>query len=180
MINLIPQSAKRSLLIEYWVRVVSVWLTVWSIAFFVGASILYPAYVLIGYQIEAYETTAQEASQKVLVYENISTSLVQASVQAKTIIDESSELDFSEFIDLFEGLQGTKIHLSQIGLSRNVTGIAPVKLVGVADDRQSLASFRDKLLAEEHVTEVDLPISNLARDKDIQFSITVTLKNDKI
>ena len=179
MINLIPSSARRSLLIEYWVRVLSTWLILWSVSLFASALILYPAYVLIGSQVAVYETSAKEASQKVASYENVSMSLVQASVQAKAIMDELSIPVFSDYIELFEGLQGTGIQINKIGLSRVDNGIAPVLLVGIADNRQSLASFRDRLLAEEQVVSVDLPISNLARDKDIQFSITVTLKNSQ-
>lgn len=180
MINLIPSVAKRSLLIEYWVRVISAWLILWSISLFVSTLMLYPAYVLISSQVSVYEASAREASQKVASYENVSVSLVRSSQQARSIMDELSIPVFSENITLFEGLQGTGIQLSKLGLSRNDDGIAPVFLVGVADDRQSLASFRDRLLAEEQVTAVDLPIANLARDKDIQFTITVTLKNSKI
>ena len=53
----------------------------------------------------------------------------------------------------------------------------PVNITGTATDRQSLASFRDRMLAHPLISEVNLPISNLATDKDIQFSITVTMTN---
>lgn len=179
MINLIPPSAKRSLLIEYWVRVMSSWLIIWSVALFASASILYPAYVLIGSQVSANEVSADEASEKVASFENVSTSLERASLQARAIVNQLSTPVFSEYIKLFESLQGTGIQLKKIELSREDAGVAPVTLVGVANNRQSLASFRDRLLAEEEVVSVDLPISNLASDKDIQFTITVTLNNSQ-
>lgn len=180
MINLIPAKAKKAVLTEYWVRVVSVWVIIWSIVTFVCASILLPVYVLIGSQISALEVSASEASQKVSGYENVSATLVDASQHAKFALDEFSRPVFSDYITLFEEIQGSSIQLNNISLLRNAEGIEPILLVGVALDREALASFRDRLLAEEVITSVDLPISNLARDKDIPFTITVTLNQNLI
>ncbi|MFT7644676.1 MAG: hypothetical protein ACI9BF_000327 [Candidatus Paceibacteria bacterium] len=177
MINLIPQKAKRRILIEYWFRVVTVWLTLWATALFIGAGILFPTYVLIGYQVAVYEESAAEASEKIASYENVSESLVQASQQARTIINESEVQFFSHYIKLIEGLQGEGIKVSKIQLNRTNEEIDPVILVGIARDRRTLASFRDRLLAEEKIVSADLPISNLASDSDIKFTITVVLVN---
>lgn len=178
MINLIPQKAKRNLSIEYWIRVVSVWFTTWAVSLCIGASVLLPTYVLIGSQIDVYEASATAASEKVADYENVSTALVQASLQAKMIMSEMRAPLFSEYITLFEELQGEDVSLTQVSMDRNGGEVSPVALNGVADNRQSLASFRDRLLASEEVVSVDLPISNLARDKDIPFTLTVTLNNN--
>ena len=178
MINLVPPHAKKGLLIEYWVRVLSAWLTLWASTLLVSACILYPAYILIGSQVTVYEESAKEASEKVATYENVSTALVRASIQARFILDETSAISFSEYLKLFQSLQGGSVELSRIAINRTASGVSPVDLVGVAADRQSLASFRDRLLAEESVVSVDLPISNLARDKDIPFNITVVLNNE--
>lgn len=178
MINLIPPPAKRKLRYEYWVRAVSVWFTIWSVALFAGACILLPAYVLIGSQVSVYQVSATAASEKVVNYETVSASLEQANLQARSVIDEANLPLFSEYISLFEAQQGSGVAITEMRLSREVTGVAPVTVSGTADDRQSLASFRDRLLAIEEVTSVDLPISNLARDKDISFTLTVALRNN--
>lgn len=147
---------------------------------FAGACVLLPTYVLIGSQISAYETSVQEASQKVSDYENVSMSLQEASLQAKEIVDELQLPVFSSYIDMFDDLQGPDLSISSINLRLNESGkgIAPVLLSGIASNRQSLSTFRDRLLSNENVTTVDLPISNLEKDKDIQFSITITFSNE--
>jgi hypothetical protein len=179
MINLLPVPAKKSILLEYWIRVVSVWMIVWAVALFAATSIFLPVYVLIGSQVKSYADSAAVASQKVASYESVSVALVQASQQAKLIIDEMNRPQFSSYIHKFEQLQGEGIQFSNIKLGRDDAGITPVTIGGVASDRQALASFRDRLLADEEVSAVNLPISNLARDKDIAFSISVTLHNKK-
>lgn len=179
MINLIPPKSKKSLLTEYWFRVSSVWLSLWAFALFASAGIMLPVYVLTGEKVEVYATSAEEASLKVAGFEDVSTSLIQASKQARVIMDESELPVFSDYISLFEGLQGADVQLNQIVLGRDEAGLTPASLVGIANNRQSLASFRDRILAEKQVSEVDLPISNLAGDKDIKFSIMVTMLNDE-
>ncbi|MCA9359177.1 hypothetical protein KC926_03160 [Candidatus Kaiserbacteria bacterium] len=175
MINLIPPLAKKSLLIEYWVRVATVWLMLISVALLCSAAIMWPAFVLIDGQVSVYETSAAEAMEKTADYKNVSKDLVLSSQQAKIIVDERNIDLFSEYIDLIESLQTSSISVSQITLSREGVGIAPIRIVGIASDRQALASFRDRLLEQEIVKSVDLPISSLASDKDAHFSITVVI-----
>lgn len=177
MINLIPVKAKKDLLIEYWTRVVSAWLILWSFALFASAGIILPAYVLISEKVDVYSLSADQASQKVSEYKDVSLSLTQASQQAKIVLDEGSLSVFSDYISLLEDIQGNDVVLNEIHINRDEVLITPVSISGVANNRQSLASFRDRLLAEESIIDVDLPISNLAGDKDIVFNIMVTLDN---
>lgn len=176
MINLIPPKAKKSLAIEYWMRVVSVWMILWAITLVAAICILLPAYVLISSQVEVYATSAAEASQKVASYENVSVALVRASQEARAVMDESEVVRFSEYVSLFRSLEGDTVQISEIDLERAVNGFAPARLSGVAVDRQALASFRDRLQAQDVVESVELPISNLAQDKDIPFSLLVEIK----
>jgi hypothetical protein len=180
MINLIPPQAKKTLLKEYWIRVVSVWLMVLSITLFVGAGVLSPVYFLINSQISIYKESAVSASEKVVSYENVSTDLVDASQQAKIVMDEKDLPVFSDYTSLFFGLEGEKVKINKISINRDEVQIQPISIAGFAENRQSLASFRDVILAQEGVQDVDLPISNLAQDLDIPFTITVTLNDDEI
>ncbi|MCA9360618.1 hypothetical protein H6785_01490 [Candidatus Nomurabacteria bacterium] len=179
MINLIPPHAKRELRKEYWVRVCSVWLLLSSLSLVIGVFILLPVNVLIGSQVKAYEESASAASKNVVNYENISSELIQASTQAKYIVDEAHLVDFSEYITIFQNLEGESIQISSINISRDTTGVAPILLSGVASDRQALASFRDRIKELEVVSDVDFPVSNLTKDKDISFTITVTFNKEK-
>ena len=46
---------------------------------------------------------------------------------------------------------------------------------GVAPDRQTLIVFENRINASGYFSEVVLPISNLAQDKDIDFQIKFSL-----
>lgn len=142
-----------------------------------GILFLIPAYVLIDSQIDVYSASVELASQKITNYESVSGDLIQSSKQAGLIIEGVKQMSVSQYLELFDELQDSKINLSEISISKTDKGIEPVLLIGEASDRQALAAFRDRLLATPQVSAVDLPISNLAKDKDIQFSITVTIDN---
>lgn len=180
MINLIPNSAKRSIVKEYWMRVLSVWFLVWSIVLLMSAVAFLPAYVLISSQVKIYEQSALEASEKVATYENVSVALVQASQEAKVVIDEMAQHRLSSYLKRIEGLQGEGITVNDIRLSRLEQGVGPIIVQGLARDRQTLAAFRDRLQADPLVKEVELPISNLAQDRDIVFTLTVTTVTDQV
>jgi hypothetical protein len=179
MINLIPPTAKKSLKFEYWIRVFSVWLLIWATTLIIGASLLLPTYVLIGSQIVAFSESAALASEKVNNYQNVSKTLVQSSQQARFALNESELPAISDYVDSLKSLEGSDIIISRISVRRDADGLQPIQVSGEAESRQSLASFRDRIVAEETVMEVDLPISNLAQDKEIFFNLTVLLNNEK-
>lgn len=178
MINLIPQHAKKSLLIEYWIRAATVWTILWSIALLIGAAILLPPYVLINSQVSVYQASAAAASEKVENFRNVTVELARANQEASMIVGMREDVLLSEYIKLFESLEGADIQITNIGLDKGAAGLAPATLTGVATDRQNLASFRDRLLAQDQIESVDLPISNLAQDRDIRFTITVAFVNE--
>lgn len=177
MINLIPPTAKKEIIVEYWIRVVSVWLVLWAFALFAAVAISLPPYVLISSQVKEHEASAVEASQKVADYQNVSAALIEASQQAKIVIDEEKLPRFSEYVLMLQELQGEGIEINTVSLKRESTGIVPIVVGGIAADRQALTSFRDRLLADDAVADVELPISNLARDKEIVFNLKVKLVN---
>jgi len=176
MINLIPPKAKKDLLVEYWARVISAWVTMWSMSLLLGATLLIPVYVLIDSQISVIEDRASEASTNVANHKALSTELRESSVMAVSIVNDLERLVFSELLDSFQALENNSVVVNKIELSENKTE-SPIVIGGTAQDRNALASFRDRILAHEMVTEVDLPISNLSKDRDIPFTLNVTLIN---
>jgi hypothetical protein len=149
----------------------------WAFALMCGTAILFPPYISVSSQVTAYEESANRASQKVADYESASVALVQASQQAREIVQQAEVASMSSYVGLFTSLQGADILITRLSLIQKDAKILPVSITGTATDRQALATFRDQMLAHPLITEVDLPISNLASDKDILFSLSVTMAN---
>jgi len=176
MINLIPPEAKNKIIIEYWTRVVSVWSAAITAALIAGICILVPTYVLITIQIGTNESSSKAASEKVSEYESFTKELANANQKAKVISDSANDTPISNLIYMIRSYESSEVTVSKVAMSRIKGGFDPIVVSGEARSRQALAAFRDKLLAEPNVAAVDLPISNLAKDKDIQFNLTVTIK----
>lgn len=178
MINLIPQSAKSSITREYWTRVFTVWLFILGGVTFIITALLIPVLVLVNTQISAYEETAKAALSEVNKYDLSSTALVRASQDAAKIIRMQDAPRFTEYITLFESLQNDAITIERFEFTKQGDALSPVSISGKAETRQALADFREALLEHDRIDTVILPISNLAQDKDINFAITVTMKQE--
>ena len=178
MVNLIPPSAKKGVAIEYWLRVFTVWSIIATVVALLLTITFLPVRVLVEAKINAYQESADVASEKIASYEAASVELNRSTKQAQLLIANTKQKSLSKIIELFSSMEGEGIEISSINVTRIETDqIDPVQLEGSARDRQALADFRDRLLAQEEIDAVDFPISNLAKDSDIFFSITVTMSN---
>lgn len=176
MINLIPPSAKKQIIHEYWLRVISIWFFILTGIFCILASLLLPVYVLINSQVAVYAPDAEVAINEAKSYDLSSTQLVLASKEAKLLLQLKEKTRFSELTETLFKLQNPGITINYLKFQETPTGLAPIDISGAATTRQSLANFRENLLQNPIIDTVDLPISNLALDKDIDFNISVKLK----
>ena len=137
-----------------------------------------PVRVLVEAKIDAYQESAVVASEKIASYETVSKELDRSTEQARLLINNNQQNSLSKIVELFSSMEGSGVELTALTVIRaEGNQVDPVKLTGNALDRQALADFRDRLLEQEEIEVVDFPISNLAKDSDISFSITVTMSN---
>ena len=176
MINLIPTAAKRGIAFEYWIRVLSVCLFIASGLLVSTTLLLLPTYVLITYQINVYAKDITAATAEVNEYNLSSGALIQASQRAALIASLRDEQKFTTLLQQLERLENNNVFIDSFAFSRADGALEPIIISGKALTRQALADFRESLLKEETIEKVFLPISNLAQDKDIAFTITVTMK----
>jgi hypothetical protein len=179
MINLIPAEAKKHLVKEYWVRSVTVWFFLWSFVLVLGVAVLAPTFVLINLQVKAYSDSAQTADEKNANFGNVASELERDSTIAATLSDHFSYPTMTEYLTLLKKFESVNITITELSLERTGDGVGPIKIVGVARDRQALATFRARMLEDQQIESVDFPISNLAKDKQIPFDLTVTMVKQK-
>ncbi|OGG70289.1 hypothetical protein A3I99_02690 [Candidatus Kaiserbacteria bacterium RIFCSPLOWO2_02_FULL_45_11b] len=176
MINLIPPVVRKVVIKEYWTRVISVFLFVVSLVGFGIFVFALPVYVLVSDQVDVYAQSAAEASKRVAEYDLSSGALIRANKMAQKIFELREVDKFTEAVTLLESLQSTDIKIKTFNFDRVKGEISPVMISGDATTRQALADFRDRLLRQPEISDVVLPISNLAKDRDIKFSISVVFK----
>lgn len=175
MSNLIPQIAKKKIATEYWLRVSTAWFLLWAAALIVAAVLLFPVYIFTATQVAVSADSARGAEALVADHEAIGKKIEAANDQARLVIENARLSQAHSIVGFFESMETSSVSFSKITFTKSGTTVQPIRLTGQASDRESLAAFRDALLAHEAVATVDLPISNLAKDKDILFDITVTM-----
>jgi hypothetical protein len=174
MINLIPPSAKKSITYEYWKRVIAVWFGLFSTAFIILTVFLLPTHILLRSEIEYLEETVSAGVDRVSNYDISATELITASTQARLLLDNQASNTPSDLITVLLDYAGSNVALNNFQFVK-LTTTPTITLAGIADSRQDLAQFRDVVAADVRFANVDLPISNLIKDKDLLFSMEITL-----
>ena len=174
MINLIPPTARRSVAREYWLRTISIWLLLLGTGCLIVAVLLFPTYILIRMQVSLIDTNLTALSDKIATFDVSSAELTLANTRARTLTSVASTTPFSTYMSSVNQLAGGEIQITQIVFSRQASD-GKIKVSGIAKTRQALAQFRDRLEADQAFADVNLPISNLIKERDLLFVMDISL-----
>ena len=90
----------------------------------------------------------------------------------------NSALQYPVLIPLINTVVSSKtraVLLNQFTYSLTGTSTATLAIRGISNTREALVSFAKNLQNTKKFKTVDLPISNLAKDKDLDFSINLVI-----
>lgn len=174
MINLIPPDARRRVKQEYWIRVVSVWMMLIATALLMVALLRVPVYVLVKSQLEAFSDTYEQATSDDLEFKASEDAIKDANHVGSLLAVTEGSLRFSEVLAAIDSLAGSEIVITSYALTRTDGQVSGITVVGQADTRFALAAFKDALEASDYFESAALPLSNLAKDRDIPFNIVIT------
>ncbi len=176
MINLIPPQGHTSAHREYLLRVGSAVAVLFGFVMLVLTAAHIPTYVLIDVQIKTLEATAEkesgkedrikEADEEVKLSNVVLTRLKAVPEKKFTTADILSEIQKSA---------PASISFRTFLLHNTGKEAQTIQVQGVADTRESLAQFKVALEASTLFDRAEVPISDLARDVDLPFAMTVTL-----
>lgn len=175
MINLLPKQEKKELHREYIFRFLIVWGIAIIIVVAISAILLFPSYFLSDLKEDFVEeqTNLYQQSERDEEREKIIVQLGEAreKLRALSAGGESVELRlvFDNIIDYSKG--GIKI--SSLLYKRGDASKSQLTISGVADTRDNLLLFSQLIENDEFFSSVVLPISNLAKDRDIDFKIEI-------
>ncbi len=177
MINLIPPSAKKQVRKEYWVRVFSVWMMLVASSFVIVAFLHMPTYVLIKSQLAVFANEFTEASVQNEAFKEAEATVVQSNQIATLLASDEKVTLFTTLIEVLETLAGSKVTINSFIFQRDNNTISPITISGQAYSRQSLVAFSEAIKTNKLFESAEIPLSNLAKDRDIPFTISVIPKN---
>ena len=179
MINLIPPAARKSVVFEYWLRVVSVWLFLFGTGCMIVAVLLLPTYMIVRGQIANLDGQVAAATEQTTTFDAGVAELKKASAAAAVLTENASSTPFSAYLMLLERIAGDTVVLHSIAFTKDPAG-GHIVFSGEATTRESLAAFRDALEAHPVFTDVVLPIDSLIKNRDLLFSMSATVVDTPI
>lgn len=176
MINLLPEERREAFKRTYFMRLLTVFLIAVTVVMVIHSVLLIPSYVFLEARI-LDQTTEKEFLGKNLEasgsseVENRIKELSQSINLLETLKDAPS---FVATTNSILAVSRTGIVLTQISYDPTKKE-GQVELRGTAADREALRGFVARLEAREGTGSVTFPIGNLSRDKDLPFTISITL-----
>lgn len=175
MRNLLTLSFKHKLRQEYLLRVFSVAFWMLTSSMVIGALGLLPAYVLSEARLNALQDqyTFLQASVASLTSDTSATPLTGLKRKLDVLSKEKNDARLTDAVLSVLSYRGEGVVLGSFDYS--TTGnTSSLKLRGVAKDRDSLLSFERALRQDGRFGKVELPVSSLVREKDIEFDLTLS------
>ena len=180
MINLLPPEARRHVLTEYWLRVVSVWLLLLVVAGGLILVLLFPSYILLELQLQARQDTYQQVEVEQESFLSAQKDITRANQQAALLADTADMISYTSVLETIDLVRSPDISINQIVMSRTNGVLTQITLQGEAVTRDALAMFRNQIELQDLFANAELPLANLARDREVPFNITVTLADTDI
>jgi hypothetical protein len=173
--NVLPETWKKEIRSEYSLRR---WIVIACCLLFVEACclvLLFPSWLVSSYK-ESEEHSQIEQLARVSSSKNIDfISVLIGSTNAKlqvldTVLPDNRVVPV---LDAVISHRSTGIRLVRFSYAVGPKQGSTVTLGGIAATRESLVAFVKSLQKDDSLKAVDLPVSNLAQDADIQFTITI-------
>lgn len=175
MANLLPPIARTKIKREYWLRVITVWVSLLGTAFLMLATLQIPAYVLVTEQLKVFNNWYNETGVDKDQLQYLSDVTEYSNSLSLLLNNNSESILFSDVMSEVEMVATDLVEIDNIKLVRNAGKIEAFTITGKAKSRIKLADFRNNLETSEMFGTATLPLANLAKDIDVPFTITVTM-----
>ena len=176
MINLLPDEYKKQIRKEYRRRILIVALIFTFLTEIVSVILLVPSYFISNtkyYSVESHLPKDVLADKT----ESLKTSDIIKKINDKIDLLRISSAGKAQINKLINSIVVEKYSTIAIrSISYEMRGdTAKIDVLGVARSRESLLGFVDRLKKDKYFAEVYSPVSNLVKDKDIDFSIQIAI-----
>ncbi len=178
MLNILPREQKIILRKEYRLRRIAVWLGLVLVSLAVSLVLLVPSYFI--YRVKAGDVRGElERSRKVLEADLQTGESAAEVAEALKNVEElkpfTPRTSVYSLMRIFEGKPQT-IRILDITFLAKAVDKPTIVLRGIAADRESLTTFSRALESRSEFGSIDLPVSNFAKERNIDFSMTITVK----
>ncbi len=173
MFTLLPEHHKKRLYQEYRMRLLVIVLIFISLFFIIGCALLFPSYISLKSEKTSYETELDSLTKQVERKDKEGLTGTMNTIGSNLAIAKPDETMVYRALGVLLAHVTTDIKITSMSYTRGSQGASFITTEGIAKDRTSLISFSNGLKKELIFEKVDLPVSNLAKQTDVPFSMTL-------
>jgi hypothetical protein len=172
--TLVTPVARKQLRREYHVRAWIVTLFVLSVAGIVGVASLLPAFLRgsLEERVQLNAIASLEKNKQDSGVVHIEQELIADKLLLAVLAEGSDRMLMSAEIQDLITIKGS-VHLTSFAIERRNDGSVRIVVQGIAPTRESLLAFKTKVETTVPGTATNLPISQLAKSTNIQFSMEI-------
>jgi hypothetical protein len=181
--TLLPREEMKELRKEYRIRLFIVASFFFSSVFIIGIFSLLPSYTLIHNQEKESVNRREELqkNRKESGADQIEKDLVESQTIADMIVVHEDQTTHSNIVQRIISHRSRNVTLSSIEISRSSGTSTPWAVIvqGKSVTRESLLDFKKNLEGDAVFSQVELPLSDLAKSKNISFGLRIMLNKNK-
>lgn len=179
MFNLLPEALKEILGSQYKKRrtIVSLWVGIITVLFIYIA--LLPSYlhVYIDARDIENELAVHKQSQSFKDVDAMVQVVDKTNKDLSLLNDVKSSVSVTTILESLITEKGPDISFTDIAFTAKTATTSLITLRGVATDRDALVQLSRTLKGDPQFAEVNVPVSNFVKDKNIEFNVTVVARN---
>lgn len=174
MFNLLPQEHQRDIRKEYIHRRRTLFFFILCFVFVSGFITLLPSYVLsVQKENEVLTLEAKDDNVQTADILKLNKSVTELKANASLVITDTPKKLVHEIFAEILGKASSNISIKSLLYRKQGADPLEVSVVGVAKTREGLLSFAKALESIPSFSHVDVPVSNFAKDKNIEFSLVM-------
>ena len=175
MANLLPQKERKRFEWEYKSRLLTIALLFLMSTIALGIILLLPSYFVSKSKGESISRQSELLKKTISLRESDTSvmSLLATKQKINQLVEVQKQVLQTEIIQTIIQNTDENITIDAFYYTQETGSGGEIRITGKADSRTALLSFSDSLKKENLFSRVDLPVSSLARDSDITFSITL-------
>ena len=177
MFNLLPLQAQKAIKRQYQINRAIIFLYFCFASIFIALVFLVPSYLFSAAKEKEVNGLLEATKKTTGGQEKRDLSLVLGEINQKIqILKTDKRASVAEILQAIILHKSPSIKIIRLVFSQSTASDAGVYITGVAADRSALVSFAGELKLDAHFQDAILPTGDLAKDKDIDFSINLPVK----
>jgi hypothetical protein len=177
MSNLLPRDVKRTIILEYRIRIASLWCLVLAAAFVIGTFLFGPAVVAVVSESRAVmsemQANAESANEE---YAESLASIDRANLIAARLSRDTVTFSVTDAMREVDKELGSGVSFEGMSFMRAEDGTPRIEVSGTAATREILAQLVERLKANPYFLDATVPFGQLAQATNAPFTITLTVR----